>query len=145
MPHDLDPRIGDRPDAPRHAAASLKLHGVHVRLLEKTAGVEYRILVAHLVAEKGHVADAEGIGRSPPDRLAVTDAVFHRDRDGAFVTEHHHSQRIPYEDHVHPGRLGKGSRREVVGSDPRGEISALLHLKKLESPFFLGHGKTSLR
>ena len=106
-------------------SARLQLDGLGTSFLEETAGILHGVVHRRLIGQKRQVADHHGLFRPPCDRLAVMEHIFHGDRQGIFIPQHDHAQRIAHEQRV-DSRFVKQLRRGIIVGGEHGEFLLVL-------------------
>jgi len=106
----------------RFRLSALELHRSGRAVLEHPAGGGHGIVEAALVAEEGQIGDDQRLLcwralQPPADGAGVQDHLFERDRQGGGVTEHHHRQRIPHQDHIGTGLFHQCPRQGIPGGE----------------------------
>src|SRR5690242_10645802 len=77
MAHDRDAGLHERFDGFAHRYAAFEFHRLGAAFLKKTSGVCKRLLFAHLIRQKRHVADDECAFASPHNHASVVDHFVH--------------------------------------------------------------------
>ena len=84
-------------------------------------------LLRRAVTHERHIGDDHRPGADTHHVRRVVDHVANRDRKRAFVSLHHHTERIADQDHIHTRRLDLPGERGVVAGNDGDLLTGGLH------------------
>ena len=137
--------MGHHRDAATHQAvdhghgfrfAPLQLHRRGRAVLQHGSSGGHGSIEAALVAQKGQVADQQGLGgrrqdQAPAHGPAVLEHLLQGHRQGGGVAEHHHRQGIAHQHHIGAGGLHQGRREGIPGREHGNGPAVLFELDQI--------------
>ena len=116
---------------------AFELDGVHRSFLDESARVVDRVLVGHLIAHEGHVADAERVRSASVDSLRVGDHLVHGDGPGVSVAVHDVAGGVADQDHLDACSLFVFRGQIVITGQPGDLFACGLHVSEINDRLFL--------
>ena len=100
-------------------------------LLQEPPGVPQCVHRPRLIGEERQVHGDERPPDSSDHGAGVMDHVLQRHREGRFIPQDHHPQRIAHQHHVHPGLVHQAGSRIIIGSDHDDLLCPGFHLDQM--------------
>src|ERR1039458_8757176 len=110
--------------------AALDLHRLGARLLDKASSVTQSVALCDMDRSERHVGHQKCPFDAAPYRTRVVQHLLHSNRQGIFIAQHHHAERVADQDHVNAGLIHQPRAGIVVGGQTSDDFLTLLFFEK---------------